>query len=132
MDARETAAGDTTGFSPGLADDDDPRIRRVYQRLRTLTLIAALTMGVGFMAVMSVIVYRLVKAPSAPVAADAARVLALPAGARVVSTAADSGRVIVTVENGGRTTVHVFDARNLVETGRLEIGQPAAGPPPTR
>lgn len=89
-------------------------------------------MGVGFLAVMSVIAYRIVKAPPKLAAADAAKTLALPAGARVVSTAADAGRIVVTVETGGRTTLHVFDAGSLVETGRLEIGQGAASQPPLR
>ncbi|MGA0533573.1 DUF6476 family protein [Hansschlegelia sp. KR7-227] len=112
-----------------IADDDDPRIQRVYRRLRLLTLVGALTMGVGFLSVMSVIAYRLVKAPS-PGKAIAARTLALPAGARVVATAADAGRIIVTVEAEGRTTLHVLDAGTLLETGRLELapGGPAAPP----
>jgi hypothetical protein len=116
-----TTPDDNADAGSGYADDDDPRIRRVYQRLRTLTIIAALTMGVGFLAVMSVIVYRVVKAPLGA-GASAAKTLALPPGGRVVSSAADGGRLLVTVEAGGRTTVHVYDAGTLAETGRLEIG----------
>lgn len=125
------AAPGETSSAFGLADDDDPRIRRVYQRLRTLTIIAALTMGVGFLAVMSVIAYRVVKAPPRA-AASAPKVLALPADARVVSTAADGGRLLVTVEAAGRTTVHVFDAGTLAETGRLEIAPGVPSAPPLR
>ncbi|MDR4305652.1 hypothetical protein IHQ68_03315 [Chelatococcus sambhunathii] len=116
---------------PGLAEDEDPRIRRVYQRLRTLTIIAALTMGLGFIAVMSVIAYRLVKGPSTG-ANLVPRTLALPAGARVVSTQADGGRLAVTVEEHGRTVVHVFDLGSLAPTGRLEIGPAAPDAPPLR
>jgi hypothetical protein len=126
------AAPGETSSAFGLADDDDPRIRRVYQRLRTLTIVAALTMGVGFLAVMSVIAYRVVKAPPPRAAASAPKVLALPADARVVSTAADGGQLLVTVEAGGRTSVHVFDAGTLVETGRLDIAPGAPGAPPLR
>ncbi|RXF73702.1 DUF6476 family protein [Hansschlegelia zhihuaiae] len=124
------AAPGETSSAFGLAEDDDPRIRRVYQRLKVLTIVAALTMGVGFLAVMSVIAYRVVKAPPRAAAA-APKVLALPAGAKVLSTTADGGRLLVTIEAGGRTVVHVFDAGTLAETGRLDI-TPAPGAPPLR
>ena len=113
----------------GLADDEDPRIRRVYQRLRRLTIIAGLTMGLGFLSVMSVIAYRLVKAPSKTVAP---RMLALPSGAKLLSVQVDGGRVVATVEEAGRTVVHIFDAGTLTETGRLEIGPGAPDAPPLR
>lgn len=122
----------TRSKSPSLdeiADDDDPRIQQVYKRLRVLTLIGGLTMGVGFMAVMSVIAYRLVKSSpgaGAPVAGH----LSITPGARVLSTAAGDGRLLVTVEDGGRTVVYVLDASTLKETGRLDIapGGPATAP----
>lgn len=114
-----------------MADDEDPRIQRVYRRLRTLTLIGALTMGFCFVSVMSVIAYRLVK--SSPVAAGpTAGSLSIPAGARVVSTAVDDGRIIVTTEAEGRTTIHVLDASSLAETGRLEITPGGPSAPPLR
>lgn len=113
-----------------IADDDDPRIQQVYRRLRVLTLIGALTMGVGFMAVMSVIAYRLVKSSGATAAA-VTRHLDLANDARVVSTATEGGRIVVTTATDNRTIIYVFDAGSLVETGRLEIGagaKPAAAP----
>jgi hypothetical protein len=122
--------------SPGpsldeIADDDDPRIRRVYARLRRLTMIGALTMGVGFLALVSVIAYRLVKS-SPPSGRVVERSLALPAGARIVSTTADSGRLIVTVEAEGRITIHTVDAATLTETGRLSLAPGGASVPPLR
>lgn len=89
-------------------------------------------MGVGFLAVMSVIAYRVVKAGPSKGAAAAPKSLSLPAGARVLSVEADDGRVVVTVEQDGRTAVHVFDAATLAETGRLEIGPGAPAAPPSR
>ncbi|WP_020179531.1 DUF6476 family protein [Methylopila sp. M107] len=129
MAALGRIANDDEGL--GLAEDEDPRIRRVYQRLRTLTIIAALTMGLGFFAVMSVIAYRLVKGSPAGAAA-LPKTLALPAGARVLSTAADGGRLAVTVEEHGRTVVHVFDLGSLNPTGRLDIVPAAPDAPPLR
>lgn len=114
-----------------IADDDDPRIQRVYRRLRMLTLIGALTMGVGFLSVMSVIAYRLVKS-SAQAAGPVVRTLSIPAGAKVVSTAVDDGRIVVTTEAEGRTTIHVLDPGSLTETGRLEIAPGGPSSPPIR
>jgi len=114
-----------------IADDDDPRIQRVYRRLRMLTLIGTLTMGVGFLSVMSVIAYRLVKS-SAHAAGPVVRTLSIPAGAKVVSTAVDDGRIVVTTEAEGRTTIHVLDPGSLTETGRLEIAPGGPSSPPIR
>ncbi|GLK76911.1 hypothetical protein GCM10008171_21650 [Methylopila jiangsuensis] len=125
-----TALGGPNGpVADEVADDDDPRIAQVYQRLRRLFLIGGLTMGVGFLAVMSAIVYRVVKSKQAEAGAAHAAI-ALPEGARVVATAADSGRLIVTVEQDGRTSLRLFDAATLKELGRLDLapGAPAAAP----
>lgn len=107
-----------------IADDEDPRVQQVYRRLRRLSMIGGLTMGIGFLALMSVIAYRVVKSnPSPDVAAHAT--LTLPAGARVVSTAASDGRIVVTVETEGRVSLHLFDAASLRETGRLDVAPSA-------
>lgn len=90
-----------------------------------LTLIGALTMGVGFMAVMSVIAYRLVKSSGANAGA-VTRHLDLANDARVISTATEGGRIVVTTATQNRTIIYVFDAASLAETGRLEIGAGAA------
>jgi hypothetical protein len=45
----------------------------------------------------------------------------LPAGARVVSTALGDGRILVTVEIGGATELHTFDAGTLKPLGRLRL-----------
>ncbi|GLK68547.1 hypothetical protein [Hansschlegelia plantiphila] len=123
--------GSTTPSLDQIEDDDDPRIQRVYRRLRMLTLIGALTMGVGFLSVMSVIAYRLVKSsPSAM--GPTVRTLSLAPGARVVSTAVDGGRIVVTVETDGRTAIHVIDASSLVETGRIDVAPGGPSAPPLR
>lgn len=123
--------GSTQPSLADIADDDDPRIRQVYKRLRMLTLIGALTMGVGFLSVMSVIAYRLVKS-SAANAGPVTRALSLAPGARVVSTQADGGRIVVTSESDGRTTIHVIDPATLAETGRLELAPGGPSSPPMR
>ncbi|MFD1333100.1 hypothetical protein ACFQ4O_13935, partial [Methylopila musalis] len=87
-----TALGGPNGpVADEVAEEDDPRIAQVYRRLRKLFLIGGLTMGVGFLAVMSAIVYRVVKSKQAETG-PAHAALALPAGARVLGVAADAGR----------------------------------------
>ncbi|GLK54392.1 hypothetical protein JOD31_001559 [Methylopila capsulata] len=127
-----TAHGGSNGAPLGDgADDEDPRVQRVYARLRRLTMVGGLTMGVGFLALISVIVYRVVKSTPAPTT-FVERALALPEGARVVSTAADAGRILVTIERDGRVSVHVVDAATLAETGRLDLAPGVPSAPPLR
>lgn len=47
--------------------------------------------------------------------------LALPQGARVVSTAVAGDRIVVTVDVAGRTELHLFDLHTLAPRGRLRI-----------
>lgn len=62
--------------NPSSSDDDDekpldPAVARVERRMRTLTLIAGLTLGVGLLAVFAGIIYRIMSydaTPAAPVA----------------------------------------------------------------
>jgi hypothetical protein len=48
--------------------------------------------------------------------------IALPAGARVVSTTASDGRLVVTVELGVQTEVHLFDLDTLKPRGKITFG----------
>lgn len=123
--------GSTSPSLDEIAGDDDPRIQRVYRRLRVLTLIGGLTMGVGFLSVMSVIAYRLVKS-SPGAAGPTIGHLEIAPGGRVVSTSAGDGRLLVTVETGGRMVVHVLDAGTLKETGRLDVAPAGPSSPPLR
>lgn len=110
------------------AEDDDPRVMRVMRRMRLFVAISSAVMAIGFFTVISVIVWRLVKAePDFAAAADGAvREWSVPAGSRILATAADGGRVFVTVEaRGGARFVHVLDAATLVPVGRItEVAAP--------
>ncbi len=73
-------------------------------------------MLVGFLAVMSVIAYRVVKQepPAAPAGEVARLVLDAAPGARITGLTADGGAVFVLVEApGGSTAVHAYDAATL-------------------
>lgn len=106
---------------------------RVQAKMRRLMLIAGLTLGVGILAVFVAILYRIAgsgdKAPSATAwrPGDAVPMLAhgdmgLAAGARLVSTASDGRRLILTYEQTGGGTALVFiDLATLKVTGRLDL-----------
>jgi hypothetical protein len=105
-----------------LDDDEkplDPAQAEIVRKMRRLTLVSSLIMIGGFLVVFGVIAYRMstTAAPEKPAEAN----ISLPAGARLISTALDSGRIAVTFEVGGVTEVRLFDAVTLEPRGRLTI-----------
>ncbi len=107
---------------------------RVQAKMRRLMLIAGLTLGVGILAVFGAILYKIVligdKPPLTPAwrPGDAIPTLSraamgLPAGARLVSTASDGRRLILTYEqpDGGQSLVFI-DLATLKVGGRLDLG----------
>ena len=117
-------------------DDDekplDPAMLRVQAKLRRLLLIAGLTLGVGILAVFAAVLYRTFTVVSsvsvtAPVSASGRLTLGdlgLPADARLVSSAADGARLVLTYAYAGGNTLIFLDERRLTVIGRLEL--PAA------
>ena len=85
-------------------------------RARVMMIISVLTTLLAIAAVVTVIGYR-VFAAGAVAAADG--IIALPKGARVLSTVASAGRVAVLVDVGGVTELRTFDIKTLKPTGRL-------------
>jgi hypothetical protein len=108
-------------------DDDadqplDPAAEKVLARMRTLMLVSGVIMGVGLLAVFSVIGYRIFYAPgSAPRGAMVETTALLPKGSRVLSTQVAGDRIVVTVEVGGLVEVRTFDAGTLAPAGRLRF-----------
>ena len=98
----------------------DPEAARVLSRVRRLMAISVLFTGVAIAAVLVVVGYRVFRTGDVPSAAGEAA-LRLPAGARVVSTVVTADRIVVTVETGGQTEVHLFDLHTLAQRGRLRI-----------
>ncbi len=119
-----------------LDDDEkplDPALLRVQAKMRRLMLIGGLTLGVGLLAVFGAILYKIAvagdKAPPATawqpgeaVPALSAAEMGLPAGARLISTASDGRRLILTYEEpaGGHALVFI-DLATLKVTGRLDL-----------
>ena len=117
-------------------DDDekplDPAMLRVQAKLRRLILISGLTLGLGLLAVFAAVIYRTFTAVPAIAVAPAvssARLtpadLGLPPDARLVSTAVDGARLVLTYAHSGGNTLIFLDERRLTVIGRLEL---PAGP----
>jgi len=111
--------------SPAVTDLPlDPALERVQRRLRRLLLISGLTLGAGLCAVFAAIIYRLNaipdKAPPVNAAVQEASV-AVSAGSRLVSTAVNGDRIVLTYEENGVMRLIIIDARTLAVTGRLEL-----------
>jgi hypothetical protein len=98
----------------------DPAVINVERRLRRLMLVGGLTLGFGILAVFAGIVYRIGMAgskvlPAAPMEAK------VPAGAKLVSTTIGEGRIVLTYDVGGGTTLIFVDAASLKPLGRLDL-----------
>ncbi|MGH6663536.1 MAG: hypothetical protein ACREB2_01350 [Pseudolabrys sp.] len=104
----------------------DPETARTIAKVRRLMTIAAATTFIAVAAVFGVIGYRVFHlGGSAPGLASFADVpAALPAGAKVLSTAIGDGRIAVTVEVAGGVEVLTFDAGTLKPLGRLRLKAP--------
>jgi hypothetical protein len=104
-----------------MSDDGkplDPETARMVVKVRRLMMIASATTFVVVGVVLAVIGYRVFKAEgSAPPAS--AITAALPAGAKVVSTAIGDGRIALTIELAGATEVRLFDLKTLQPLGRI-------------
>jgi len=107
-------------MTQSLDDDEkplDPAQADIVRRMRRLTLLSSLIMVGGFLVVFGVIAYRMSTSTGgeAPIEAN----VALPNGARVISTAISDGWLAVTIELGGATEVHLFDLATLKPHGKI-------------
>jgi len=102
-----------------LASEPTPEQAALFARVRRMMLIAGLTTGLAIAAVLVAIGYRLFKAEGSVNSAEVTAVL--PKGARIVSTGVAGDRVVVTLDVGGVTEIHTFDARTLKALGRLRF-----------
>ena len=104
----------------------DPEAAAALARVRRLMMIASVTTFVAIGAVFAVIGYRVFhwqgSAPSpASAPAPANLAAALPAGAKVVSTAVGDGRIVLTLDVSGAIELMTFDAQTLRPLGHLRL-----------
>ena len=102
----------------------DPDQARSLAQVRRLMMIASVTTFVAIAVVFGVIGYKVYKSgdnavEATPAFADVTE--ALPAGARVVSTAIGGDHIMVTIEVGGVTEIRTYDPDTLKPLGRLRL-----------
>ena len=89
-------------------------------RLRRMMMIAGVTTSVAIAVLLVAIGYRLFRGEGSGTSGPDVTAV-LPKGARVVSTAAASDRLVVTLDVGGTTEVRTFDTKTLKPVGRLRF-----------
>jgi hypothetical protein len=101
----------------------NPAAERTIVNVRRLMMIASVTTFFAVAAVLVVIGYRVFRmgesAPAAPSFVDVTA--ALPAGARVLSTAVGADHIVVTIETANGIEVLTFDPDTLKPLGRLRL-----------
>jgi len=106
-----------------MSDDDkslDPQAAAAIAKVRRLMIMVVSATFVAIALVLVVIGYRVShREESAPSFADVTQ--ALPAGAKVLSTAVSDNHIVVTIEAGGVTELHTFDPDTLRPLGRLRL-----------
>jgi len=99
----------------------DPQAARIVAKVRWLMMIASLTTFVAVAAVLGVIGYRFFKGGErVPAVPDVSA--ALPADARVLSSAIGDGRLVLTIEVNGAIELLSFDLNTLRPVGRTRLG----------
>jgi len=96
-----------------------PEQAALFARVRRMMLIAGLTTAVAVAAVLIAIGYRLFRTEGRAASTDVTAVL--PKGARIVSTGTAGDRLLVTLDIGGATEIHSFDAQTLKPAGKLKF-----------
>ena len=98
-----------------------PEQAQLFARVRRMMLIAGLTTALAIAAVLTAIGYRLFHEEGSAAVAVADITAALPKGAKIVATAVAGDRLVVTLDVGGMTEIHTFDAHTLKPAGRLRF-----------
>jgi hypothetical protein len=92
---------------------------QVVARAKIIMLISALTTALAIAAVVIVIGYRMFGVSGPMVEAD--DIIPLPKGARLISSSASAGRLVVLIEIDGVNELRTFDIKTLKQTGRLRF-----------
>ena len=102
-----------------LSEADRAALEDVRRRLVKILLVSGGIMGLGFLLVISVIIYKFVNQP--PVAADFAGEIAVPTGATVLSAALDDDRLMLTIESGEGRSLLVVDPKTGKTIARIAL-----------
>ena len=99
----------------------NPDAERAIASVRRLMMIASVTTFVAVAAVLVVIGYRVFQPGGSAPAAFVDVTAALPAGAKVLSSAVGDGRIVLTVEIAGALELRTFDLNTLKPVGRMRF-----------
>src|SRR4051794_37895703 len=99
--------------------EPSPEQAALFARVRRMMLIACLTTTVAVAAVLIAIGYRLLRSEGRGGTTDVTAVL--PKGARIVSTGGAGDRLLVTLDIGGATEIHSFEAQTLRPAAKLRF-----------
>jgi hypothetical protein len=101
-----------------------PEAERAIAKVRRLMVIASVTTFVAVAAVLGVIGYRFSRTEGSAPVAFVDVTAALPAGAKVLSTAVGADHIVVTIEVNGAVQLLTFDPDTLKPLGRLQLKAP--------
>jgi large exoprotein involved in heme utilization and adhesion len=103
------------------AEDEplSPAQAQIVARVRWLMVISGVATLLGIAVVIGVIGYRVLRSDGRAGPAEATALL--PKGGRIVQTAVAGDRIVVTIDVGGATEIHTFDAATLRPAGRLRF-----------
>jgi hypothetical protein len=106
-----------------MSDDEkpfEPEAARAVAQVRRLMMIASATTFIAVAVVLGVIGYRVFRTEGrVPPATDVTA--ALPAGAKVISSAVGDGRIVLTIEIAGAIELRTFDLNTLKPIGRIRF-----------
>jgi hypothetical protein len=98
----------------------DPQAARLVAKVRRLMMIASLTTFVAIAVVIGIIGYRIFSndgrlQPPQNIS------IAVPAGAKVLSSAVGEGRIVLTIEVNGAIELVTFDLNTLKPLARIRL-----------
>ncbi|HEX4407562.1 MAG TPA: hypothetical protein VH206_02200 [Xanthobacteraceae bacterium] len=101
-------------------DPAESETARLVGRARVMMVISALTTALAIAAVVTVIGYRAYSGANAigPITDE---IVPLPKGAKVISTSASAGRVLVLLDINGVTELRSFDVKTMKQMGRIRF-----------
>ncbi len=102
----------------------DPDAERAIAKVRRLMMIASVTTFLAVAAVLGVIGYRIFHLGESVAVPPPQAVPALPAGAKVLSSAVGEGRIVLTVDINGAIALYSFDLATLRPLGHARVSQP--------
>jgi hypothetical protein len=109
-----------------MSDAGPPDTDRAIAKVRRLMMIVSVTTFVALAVVLIIIGYRVFhlggSAPEPIAFVDVSA--ALPAGAKVLSTAVGADHIVVTIEVAGHVELLTFDPDTLTPLGRLQLKAP--------